>query len=315
MTNIGKIEVDAEFINKLYMIAELTPPEYSEIDLNSLKELVGVIENGINKLKLSKSESDKVGTLEVSVDLIDNNSSQPRKIFNHEEMQELEQSIIANGVLQPILLNRVGSRYMIVAGERRWRAAKSAGLKTIPAIIREYTSRQIAEISLVENLMRSDLNEIEIANGIKKLMETHLMTQDQVSKVLGKSRSVIANSLRFLNLPKEVQALLEDKKISAGHAKCLAAITDKNLCINLAQKCASGMTVRELEITIAGKPIVHRDAPVSRSLELRQFELALTQVLATKVHIQGNDNHGRIVVEYNTKKDLERIMTKLKIQI
>jgi ParB family chromosome partitioning protein len=253
----------------------------------------------------------KASIQEIDVNLIDNNANQPRKTFNPEEMHELEQSILANGVLQPILLNAVGSRFMIVAGERRWRASKAVGLKTIPAIVREYTQKQIAEIALVENLMRSDLNEIEVALGIKKLMEVHLMTQEQVSKVLGKSRSAIANSLRFLALPKDVQSLLQENKITAGHAKCLAGVSDKAMCSTLANRCAQGMTVRELESAIQGKQIVPRGTIEKQSLELKQFAFDLTHALATKISIKGDDNGGRIIIDYNSKKDLERIMKKL----
>jgi len=261
------------------------------------------------------------GPQEVDINLIDNNIGQPRRDFNTEEMRELEQSIAAHGVLQPILLNKVGSRFMIVAGERRWRAAKAVGLKTIPALVRNYTPRQIAEIALVENLMRSDLNEIEVALGIKRLMDTYLMTQEQVSTVLGKSRSAVANSLRLLNLPQEVQTLLEQKKVTIGHAKCLAALTDKNHAISLARKCAEGnMTVRELEAITSGKQIVPRgtfgaaSTPPSRprSLELRELELMLTQAFATKISIQGDDHRGKIMVEYSSQKDLERIKSKIR---
>ena len=252
------------------------------------------------------------GTQEIDITLIDNNLGQPRKDFDPEAMHELEQSIMANGVLQPILLNKVGTRYMIVAGERRWRASKAVGLKTIPAIVRDLTQKQVAEIALVENLLRSDLNELEIANGIKKLMDTHNMTQEQISKVLGKSRSAIANSLRFLNLPPEVQGMLSSGKISAGHAKVLCAITDRALCLQYAQKCISDdLTVRELEGLVAGRPVHVTGGNVphgtKQSLELRQFILELTQQLATKVSIAGDDAHGKIIIEYQTKRDLERI--------
>ena len=267
-------------------------------------------------------------TQEIPLNLIDNNLSQPRKSFNAEEMRELEQSITTHGVLQPILLNKVGSRYMIVAGERRFRACKTLGLKTIPAIVRTYSQKQIAEISLVENLMRSDLNEIEIAIGIKKLMDTYLMTQEQVSVVLGKSRSAIANNLRILNLPQEVQTMLEQKQISLGHAKCLVSVTDKNHCVSLARRCADGsMTVRELELAIVPRAegaqgsarsagsysgTISLDMPKIQSLELKEFILTLTQAFATKVSIQGNDHKGKIIIEYNTQKDLERIKSRIK---
>ena len=274
-----------------------------------------VLETAVTQNK-EKTASSK-GPEEIDITLIDNNINQPRKSFDPEAMHELEQSIIANGILQPILVNRVGTRYMIVAGERRWRASKNVGLKTIPALVREYTQKQIAEIALVENLMRSDLNEIEVSIGIKKLMDTHHMTQDQVSKVLGKSRSAVANSLRILNLPKEVQDLLEQKRISVGHAKCLVAVSDKNMCITLATKCANGeMTVRDLENTISGKPnsmsFNEKTSTKKQSLELKQFQLSLVHNLMTKVNIVGDDNHGKIVIEYSSRKDLERIMDKIK---
>ena len=254
------------------------------------------------------------GVSEIDIGLIDNNSSQPRKVFDADAMRELEQSILANGVLQPILVNKVGSRYMIVAGERRWRASKNVGLKTIPALVRNYSQKQISEIALVENLMRADLNDIEVAIGIKKLMDTHLMTQEQVSKVLGLSRPAIANFLRYLNLPKEVQALLESGKISAGHAKILAGVTDRALCVNLAGRCSNGMSVRELERAAegTGKGGDAKAKNVGRSIELRAFELSLTQYFATKVSILGDDNHGKIVIEYANRKNLERILDKMK---
>ena len=292
-------------------------------DMNELDTKREAAKTPTTKVEATKStekhESDSAGISEIDINLIDNNTSQPRKNFNLEEMHELEQSISVNGVLQPILLNRVGSRYMIVAGERRWRACKNIGMKKIPAIVRNYSTKQVAEIALIENLLRSDLNEIEIANGIKKLMDTHLMTQEQVSRVLGKDRSVIANSLRFLNLPNEVQELLEQKRISAGHAKCLASFTDKKLCVTLAHRCAAGMTVRELESYVTNKsPRTHgtttyidQPAPAPQSLELKQFAFSLTLALATKVSIQGDDNNGKIVIDYTSKKDIERIATKL----
>jgi ParB family chromosome partitioning protein len=285
-------------------------PEQTES--NSIAELSSKKES-VSKYK--NLDNDEIsGVQEINISLIDRNLSQPRKAFNAEEMHELEQSISAHGVLQPILLNKVGTRYMVVAGERRLRASKTLGLKTIPALVRDYTPKQIAEISLVENLMRSDLNEIEIALGIKKLVETYNMTQDQVSTVIGKSRSSVANSLRMLNLPQEVQELLEQKQITFGHAKCLASITDKAHCIALAKKCAGGtMTVRELEIASSNKPWNKvLTLPKFQSLELRELAIVLTQSLAAKVSVTGDENGGKITIEYSSVKDLERIKNKLK---
>jgi len=264
----------------------------------------------------AKASPPSAAPQEVDINLIDRNLAQPRKEFNADEMRELQQSISTLGVLQPIILNKVGTRYMVVAGERRLRAAKAAGLRTIPAVVREFTPRQIAEVALVENLMRSDLNEIEVALGIKKLMEDYLMTQEQVSAVLGKSRPTIANSLRLLNLPREIQELLEQKKITMGHAKPLCALSDKALAISLARKCADGlMTVRELEAATSVKQNVPRGTfspPKIQSLELKELAITLTQILSTRVTIQGDDKHGKIVIEYASTKDLERIKSKIK---
>ena len=252
------------------------------------------------------------GAIEIEIHLIDNNSAQPRKKFDPAELTELEQSIRANGILQPILLQRVGSRYMIVAGERRWRASKNIGLQTIPALVRDYTQKQVAEIALVENLMRSDLNEIEVALGIKKLTESHGMTQEQVSKVLGISRPAVANYLRYLGLPPEVQKMLEQNQISAGHAKILAGLDDLDKCLTLANMCLGGMSVRDLEAAVKTVKVKPNsiNPKLRQSLELKQFELALTHMFATRVAISGDDNKGKITIEYASQKDLERIMKK-----
>ena len=259
------------------------------------------------------------GVAQVRIDLIDNNADQPRKNFNPEELKELEQSIAANGVLQPILLHRVGKRYMIVAGERRWRASKNLGLETIPALIREYTPKQIAEIALVENLMRSNLNEMEIALGVKRLMDGYDMTQDQVSRVLGMSRAAISNSVRFLNLPKSVQEMLEDKTITAGHAKILCGVPDYQRLIELSKMCAKGMSVRSLEIE-ANKPIglpkemlhVEQFGPMKeQTLELRKYAFCMEKHMGTRVYISGNEDKGKIVIEYNSTAELERLFQML----
>lgn len=257
---------------------------------------------------------DKLGAIEIDVNLIDNNMAQPRRTFDPDEMRELEQSILAHGVLQPILLNRVGTRYMIVAGERRWRASKAVGLRTIPALVRNYTPRQISEIALVENLIRSDLNEIETAQGIKRLMDNHSLTQDQVSTILTKSRSSISHSLRLLTLPNEVQELLQRKKISMGHAKILMTITDKARVISLANKCAQGMSVRELEVTTSGdnrKPSVAKTTK-PQSLELKQMMRNISELLGTRTIIQGSESQGKLTIEYHTKSELNKILDTIK---
>lgn len=250
---------------------------------------------------------------EVGIDLIDNNINQPRKSFDAVALQELADSIASNGIFQPLLVNRVGSRYLIVAGERRWRAAKIAGLTTVPVVVRDYSPKQVAQIALVENLQREDLNEMELARGIKKLMDEHFLTQEKVAAVLGKNRSSVANTLRLLFLPLEVQQMVESRQLSAGHAKCLAAVTNIERCVRLArQTVLGGLSVRELEDIIRDDGLTKAFPPVKKqSAELRQAILELNQSLGTKVKVQGDDKRGKIVIEYYDKKDLERLVQRL----
>jgi ParB family chromosome partitioning protein len=260
-------------------------------------------------VKVDKSER---GVLEIDISLIDNNIDQPRKEFDPEKLQELADSIRANGVIQPILLNKVGTRYMIVAGERRWRASKIAEKRTIPAVVREFTRAQIAEIAIVENLQREDLNEIELARGIKKLMADFTLTQEQVAVRLGKNRSSIANTLRLLSLPTEVIRLIEENQLTSGHAKCLAGLQNKELIVKLAKRCvAEQLTVRALERLIndihSTKLPSASTSHAPQSLELKDFARKLEKVLATKVLIQGNMNKGKVVIEYFSQQDLLRI--------
>jgi len=272
-----------------------------------------------NTTKTTSHHTDEteLGVREIDVTKIDNNKNQPRREFDPQAMQELEQSILANGVIQPIILNQVGSRFMIVAGERRWRAAKNVGLKTIPAVVREYSSKQIAEIALVENLLRTDLNEYEVAMGIKKLMETHNMTQEQTSRVLGKSRSAIANYTRLLSLDPEVLHLLEKNQITLGHAKCLLGGINKYAQVELAKKCAKGMSVRDLEKEVerrahpypSGKNYV---SPPEQSLELKDFQNQLERKFGQRVTIKGTDDHGKVIIEYRSQGELEEIVSRIK---
>jgi len=255
-------------------------------------------------------------TLEVDINLLDNNINQPRKHFDATGLQELADSIASNGIFQPILATRIGSRYLIVAGERRWRAAKLAGLKTVPVLIRDYTSRQVAEIAIVENLQREDLNAIELAKGIKKLMDDYLLTQEKVATVLGKNRSSIANTLRLLTLPTTVQLMIEGGELTEGHGKCLVSIVDTTRCTALAnQTLREGLSVRQLEelIRSGAKPINRIEKPAPRqNLELRHLEKELTQSLGTRVTIQGNLKRGSIKIEYFSESDIEKIVSILK---
>lgn len=282
---------------------------------------------GTKEVKLDKASSTtpltKAGPTglviqELDIESIDNNINQPRKDFDPEQLQELADSIKANGIFQPILVTQAGQRYMIVAGERRWRAAKLAGLKTVPAVVKNYNARQISEIAIIENLQREDLNVIDLALGIKRLMDEFFLTQEKVSIALGKNRSSIANILRLLNLPQTVQQMIRSGSLSPGHAKVLVVVTSPDKCLSLADRCVKeGLSVRQLEELLKTgdalpKFSADRAMPKIRSLELRHLERELTHSLGTKVSIQGDENRGRILVEYFDQKDLTRLASRLK---
>lgn len=247
---------------------------------------------------------------EIDINLIDRNIFQPRKTFNEEQLSELAQSIKNCGLIQPIIAVKKGDRYMIVSGERRWRASKLAGLKTVPVIVRDYSEPQIAEVALIENLQREDLNPIESANAIKELIEKYNLTQEQISEKIGKSRSAVANTLRLLTLAPEVVKLIQEGKLSAGHGKILVAITDKDMQVQIARMTADGkISVRDLEkylqklLTKPSKTTKKAD----QSLELIDFTQKMQQALATKVQIKGTEKKGKITIEYYSRDDLNRI--------
>ena len=260
--------------------------------------------------RISKNNT---GVQEIDVDLVYPNPNQPRKNFDPEALDDLAASIKVHGVIQPIVLNDSGDgKYMIIAGERRYRASKIAGLKTIPAIIKNYTDKQIKEISIIENLQREDLNPIEAARAIKQLMEEYKLTQEVVSERIGKSRSNIANTLRLLNLYPEVIKMVEEDKLSAGHARCLVVVEDVNAQLKLALQCIKEKwNVRDLEKAVKRtlNPNISKKQVVSQaqSLELKELVQEMQRVLSTKVSAIGNDNKGRIYIDYYSRDDLDRI--------
>ena len=248
----------------------------------------------------------KEDVFDIPLSEIDANVNQPRKKFDEKALAELASSIKVHGIIQPIILVKKGERYMIIAGERRFRAAKIAGLDTVPAIIKNYTESQIAEISLLENLQREDLNPMETARAMKKLMEDFGWTQEQVADRLGKSRPVVANTVRLLNLEPEVISMIEQGKISAGHARSLVIVNDKKAQIKLAkQVCEKKLTVRDLEKAIKGPN--KKNTVANQSMELRELVDDMKRVLGTKVSVLGNDNRGRIYIDYYSRADLDRI--------
>ena len=259
------------------------------------------------------------GVLEIDIKLIDPNKNQPRKTFDATSLKELAESIKQHGIIQPIVVNAQGNRYMIIAGERRFRASLIAGLKTVPAVVKHYTERQVKEVSLIENLQREDLNPIEAARAIKQLMDEYNFTQETVADRIGKSRPAIANTLRLLTLYPEVIDLILKNKLSAGHARCLVVITDREMQYKLAtQACDNKMTVRDLEKAVKEylNPKQNKTKKVQeQSLELKDLINTMQRTFATKVSALGNDRRGRIYIDYYSRDDLDRIcelMEKLK---
>ncbi len=247
---------------------------------------------------------------QVEIGLIDRNPDQPRKIFDDEALSELASSIKQHGVIQPIIVKEVDGRYVIIAGERRWRASRLVGLKTIPCVIKDYTEQEISEIAIIENLQREDLNPIESAKAIKNLINQYNLTQDEVADKIGKSRPAVANTIRLLSLPEQIITLVEQNKLTAGHARALLAIENsskqKELAIAIIEK---GLTVRDVENIIKNlnKSKSEPPKPKEKSLELKDFENKIKRVLSTSVAIKGNDNKGKIVIDYYSIDDLNRI--------
>ena len=260
----------------------------------------------------SKSQSKQSGVTELDINKIYPNPNQPRKHFDEEALQELANSIKLHGIIQPIVVNKEDDdKYMIIAGERRWRASRIAGLNVVPVVIKNYTEKQVKEVSLIENLQREDLNPIEAARAIKQLMEEYNFTQEAVADRIGKSRSNITNTLRLLTLYPEVVKMVEDGRLSAGHARALVVIEDINQQIKLARQSADGkMSVRDLEKAVKNilNPPKKAVTKVSeQSLELKELIQDMQRVFATKVSAIGNDNKGRIYIDYYSRDDLDRL--------
>ncbi|MCI8596505.1 MAG: ParB/RepB/Spo0J family partition protein [Clostridia bacterium] len=257
----------------------------------------------------AKSETDG-SPVEISLNLIDPNVNQPRKTFDETAMNELANSIRIHGVISPIILVPNGERYMIIAGERRFRAAKKAGLLTIPGIVRNYTQQQVKEISLIENLQREDLNPIETANAIKQLMEEYKYTQEEVADRIGKSRPAIANTLRLLTLSQPVIDLVAEGRLSPGHARCLVVVEDAEAQLTLAKNGIDNkVSVREFEKMVKAFLTPKTEKPKQeQSIELKDLIGRMQRTFATKVSALGNDRRGRIYIDYYNRDDLDRIV-------
>lgn len=266
---------------------------------------------GLDALLGDYTQPTPEGVQQVDIRRIDTNAGQPRKDFDQEKLQELADSIRQHGVVQPILLRQNGERYVIVAGERRFRAARLAGLEKVPAIVKDLDEAQVMEVALIENLQREDLNPIEEAAAIRFLMQQHDLTQEEVSKRLSKSRPAIANSLRLLTLPEPVQAYLRNGKLQAGHARALAGLQDPEAQAVLADKIVGeGLSVRAAESLAREQgqnPPRQKKEPPATDPDLAAAEASLREWLGTKVSIQGSSQRGRIVIEYYNAELLQGI--------
>ena len=248
--------------------------------------------------------------MRLPVRLVDPNRDQPRRAFDEEALTELSQSIAAVGVLQPIIVCRNGERYTIIAGERRYRAARMAGLEEIPAIVRDWEKQARLEAALIENLQRSDLNPIEEAMGVKQLMEETGLTQEKAAERLGKSRPALANLLRLLTLPGNVVDMLRDGRLSAGHGRALVSV-ERDKQEKLAQLCvAQGWSVRQLEkICQAAQQQKNEEKPKKprKDPQLKELETLARETLGLRARLDGDMNSGKIVLNYYSQDDLQRV--------
>ncbi len=256
---------------------------------------------------------------EVAIHLLDPNRDQPRKRFDDAALADLADSIRSSGIIQPLIVRVDGDRYRIVAGERRWRAAKIAGLKEVPVLVRDYSDVEMMEIALIENIQRADLNPVEEASGIQALIDEHHLTQEEVSGRLGRSRPAIANALRILRLPESVLGLLRDGQITSGHARCLITLPSQAMQEEMAAEIIRrSLSVRQTEAICkaraAGEASESKRA-TPQNPELFEVQNHLQSQLETKVKITGSLKRGRISIEYYSEDQLERIYEYLRREV
>lgn len=247
----------------------------------------------------------------ISINLIKNNENQPRRAFDNEKIAELAESIRHHGIVQPIILRKDKENYIIVAGERRWRAAKLLALKEVPAVVMDLTDKQVLEISLIENIQRENLNPIEEAIAYKQLLTEFSLTQEELSKRIGKSRVSITNTMRLMNLNEDVQQYIIDGVISEGHGRVLLGISDSSSQYEMAQRVIDEkLSVRELETIV--KYLNKEKNDIVKTRELNPYYKDITNKLqdffGTKVNINSKNNKGKIQIEYYSEEDLQRIL-------
>lgn len=251
----------------------------------------------------------------LKISKIEPNRQQPRKNFNEEQLQQLSDSIKKFGVLQPLLVQKKQDRYEIIAGERRWRAAKMAGLKEVPVVIREYAPQQAMEIALIENVQRENLNPIEEAMAYRRLMQEFKLKQEEIAERVSKNRTTITNSMRLLNLMPEVQQMLVEGRITSGHARALLSVNNPKIQLELAQKIEQDrLSVREVEKTVKSlekekKERQKKTDDTAMEIIFQDLENRMKSVMGTKVNINRKDRtKGKIEIEYYSESELERIV-------
>jgi ParB family transcriptional regulator, chromosome partitioning protein len=275
---------------------------------------------GLSALLSDTAATPNEDFLEIHIELIDPNPSQPRTNFDDVRLEKLAQSIRSNGIVQPLLVRRQGVRFQIVAGERRWRAAQRAGLDKVPAVIRDIPDEKLLELALVENIQRQELNAIEEANAYKSLIEAHGLTQETVAQRVGRDRSFVTNYLRLLRLPEDLQNLLQEEKLTTGHARALLGVDDTDIQRRVARDIIKlSLSVRETERAI--KRILTGVRPSSATerttkkndANVRAAETKLRRRFGTQVRIMPNQkgDGGKIEIEYYNDRDLDRVYTLL----
>ena len=274
------------------------------------EEDVEQVKKKVSKSSKTKKKEETKKELTLPIDKIEPNPDQPRNQFDEDTLQELADSIKQYGMLQPILVTPKDDFYEIIAGERRWRAAKQAGLNEVPVMIRKYNENEIVEIALIENIQRDNLNPIEEAMAYKRLMEEFELKQDEVATKVSKSRASITNSLRLLKLDPRVQKMLEEEMISTGHARALLAISNKDKQYEIAQKVFDEkLSVRDIEKLVKDLKKIKKNKKEVHDFLYTELEESMKQILGSKVSIKNKKNNkGKIEIEYYSRDELERIV-------
>jgi ParB family chromosome partitioning protein len=252
--------------------------------------------------------------LTIPIDRLDPNPLQPRSIFQPDRLRELAQSIEANGVIQPLIVRQNGDRYELIAGERRWRASRMAGLTEVPVVVQNTATDHLLEVSLIENIQREDLNPIEVAQAFDKLHREHLLSHEDIARRTGKDRTTVTNTLRLLKLPSDIQLLLAEHRLSMGHARALLGLSDPDHQRQLAEKAsAQGLSVRQVERTVQKMTEERKEGKADGKRQdpnVRAAAEELERALGTRVRIiEKSEQRGRIEIEYYSQDDLDRLYT------